>query len=554
MKTLSLAATRDLTISREGTEPSLPIVGLTLVLCIAFTAVSLWWTSHDGQPQGADQANHLIRSLEFSSSIKDLDFQRFWKTWNQEFGTYTYPPLYHLLTGLFLLVVTRPAVAGVLSNTVFLSLLIYSVTQIGRRAFDIRTGIVAAILTLMYPIMAELQHEAFVDFALTGMTSWCVWRLLATEGFQKTGASIACGLSVGIGVLVKQLMPLYLVGPGAAFFWIHRHKVGRAMCKNIALSLTSFLLIAIPWYGPHWHAVLATGVFNQHVAAIEGDPMPWTLPGALFYLYTMVSEQVGFATFCITVVAAAISATKILSGDLSHVSQRCAQAAVVWWAISGLFLLTFCILNKDIRYSMPILPAVALVTASPLYWIRSSEGFVVFVTLLGSLALPYYTYSLFSWPPIHRDIGFGTGPLYWNIWKKSYYYGGSPSAEDWSLTDIIFRMWNERGAVTRENPIRLVLVPFLLRLNQNSISLEALQSGIPIDVYQIGNDPRFFDDGRILSRDFLLTKTGDLGLPFMTSQAVRINDFIANHRDRFEVVQSYPFPDGSTGTLFKIHK
>jgi hypothetical protein len=268
----------------------------------------------------------------------------------------------------------------------------------------------------------------------------------------------------------------------------------------------------------------------------------------------MASEQVGFAVFVIMLVATTLFGAKWLSGARGTISQRSAQAAVAWWVIASVFLLTFCILNKDVRYSMPILPAVALITASPLFWIGAAAGRLAFVMLLVSFAFPYYTHSLFSWPPVHRDIGFSTGPFHWMIWKKSYYYGGSPSSEDWSLTDIIFRMWTERGLVSRESPIRLVMVPFLLRLNQNSIRLEALQSDIPLDVYQIGNDPNFSAEGGILSRDFLLTKTGDMGLSFMTSQAARIEQFIANHPGRFEVLQTYSFPDGSIGTLFKILK
>jgi hypothetical protein len=542
------------TLSSEHFLSPTAVLGLALIPCVVFSAVNFWWISHDSQPQGADQANHLIRSLEFTAGIRDLSFHRLWVAWKAESGVYTYPPLYHLVTGIFILLGSRPPVAGVFANTVFLILLTYSVLQIGRVAFNLAAGFVAAILTIMYPMMAQLYHEAFIDFALTGMTAWCVWCLIATEGFQKRGASIVCGLSIGLGFLVKQLIPLYLIGPAITCLWFYRQKVGRDTCKNVALSIASFLLISIPWYGLHWHAVLATGAFNQRVAAIEGDPMPWTVPGAVFYLNMMGSEQVGFPTFVLTIISAMLFSAKWFSMDCDTVLRRSAQAAVALWIIVSLLLLTFCILNKDIRYSMPILPAIALIAASPLYLIRSGKARGAFVLFLGSIALPYYTHSLFSWPRVHRDIGFNTGPIHWSIWKSNYYYGGSPSVEDWSLTDIIFRMWSERRTVSREHPIRLALVPFLLRLNLNSLRLESLQCDIPLEVYQVANDLEFFAEGRLMSHDFLLAKTGDLGLPFMTTQVSRVTEFISHHPDRFVVLQTYPFPDGSTGTLFKIIK
>ena len=235
-------------------------------------------------------------------------------------------------------------------------------------------------------------------------------------------------------------------------------------------------------------------------------------------------------------------------------SQRNTRAVVAWWVIGGLFFLTFVILNKNVRYTVPTLPAVALITVSPFFWIRAAVWRVAFLILLGSISFPYYTHILFSWPPIHKEIGFSTGPLDWIVWEKDPSYGGLPSSQDWSITDIIFRMLSEKGGMNRENPIRLVIVPFLYRLNQNSLRLEALQSNIPLDVYQIGDDPGFSAESGILSSDFLLTKTGDLGLSFMTRQAGRIEDYVMNHPDRFKVLETYPFPDGSTGMLFKVIK
>src|SRR5262249_45715080 len=196
----------------------------TLALCTISSGVTLWWLAHDGQPQGSDQAYHLIRSLEFSSCLGHASLRSCWSLWTQEYGVYTYPPLYHLLTGAFMLVARRPAVAAALSNLLFLGLLVYSVVQIARRAFDLPTPFLASSLVAMSPMVAQFEREGFVDLALLGITSWCVWRLIATEGFQNRPASIAFGASVGFGLLIKQLVPLYLIGPVIAMLWVYRHR------------------------------------------------------------------------------------------------------------------------------------------------------------------------------------------------------------------------------------------------------------------------------------------------------------------------------------------
>src|SRR5262249_42903758 len=152
---------------------------------------------------------------------------------------------------------------------------------------------------------------------------------------------------------------------------------------------------------------------------------------------------------------------------------------------------------------LPILPAFALVTASPLFWIRGTLRRAAFAMLLVLLAFPYYTNILFAWPALHHDIWFRTGPLTWTVWYQRDYYAGAPSMDDWSIPDVLFRMHQDRLQTVSERPIRLALVPFLLRLNPNSVTLEALESGIPVEVYPIGNEATFADGDAKLPFDFV---------------------------------------------------
>src|SRR5262249_47507200 len=245
--------------------------------------------------------------------------------------------------------------------------------------------------------------------------------------------------SVGFGLLLKQLVPLYLIGPVIAVLWFHRHKHGRVFFTNLVLSLLAMLVVALPWYAIHWQVVLATGEFNQQVAAVGGDQMPWTLAGVLFYVQAMSVQQMGFGVFLLALSATLWAALKWLTGGPASDSQRCARMVVTAWAGAGLCLLTFVVLNKEGRYSLPILPALALLTASPLFWIRGTLRRAAFAMLLVLLALPYYTNILFAWPALHRDIWFRTGPLTWTVWNERDYYAGAPSMDDWSIPDVLFR-------------------------------------------------------------------------------------------------------------------
>src|SRR5262249_34102102 len=159
--------------------------------------------------------------------------------------------------------------------------------------------------------------------------------------------------------------------------------------------------------------------------------------GALYYVQamneTMNVQQLGFGVFLLALGATMWLALKGLSGSSTGDSQRCARMVVASWAGAGLCLLTFVVLNKDPRYSLPILPAAAVVTTSPLFWIRSAVRRAFFAVLLVLLAFPYYTHILFSWPALHRDIRFTTGPLAWTVWSESDYHGRAPSMDDWAI-------------------------------------------------------------------------------------------------------------------------
>lgn len=531
------------------------VLGWTFAIWLAFAAVDIAWVSQDAQPQGCDQANHLMRSMEYAQSFRDLDLSKFRANWRAEYGengVYTYPPLYHIVTGMFLLTIPRPAAASVASNLAFFWLLIYSVIQIGRAAFGLRVGIAGAAVVAAYPMLAQFRHEAFLDFGLTAMTSWCIWRLLATGSFQDRRAAILLGISLGAGLLLKPLIVLFLAAPLTTHLWLHRERLAARSWKNLGLALAATLLVALPWYGPHWRAVAETGAFNQRIAAVERDPRPDTLAGAIFYPHAMASLQTGFAPFVVGVIAMLAFGVRALLTCRSASLRPVAAKVVAAWLLGGLILLTICVLNKDVRYSMPVLPAVALLTASPLAWLRAPLARAAFIILVSAATLPYYTHILFTWPPFHRAVAFRTGSLTWMVWNQRYYYGAAPSLDDWGVSAMLARMEVERGDVGPEHPIRLALVPFLLRLNDNSLRLEALQRGVPLEVYQIGNDPAFDRAEGIFSCDFVLTKTGENGLSFATSQASRIEAFIAARPSAFALLGEYPLPDGSIARLYRI--
>lgn len=518
-----------------------------LLLWIVFTACNVWWIVRDSQPPGNDQANHLMRSLEYASAFELVRPSRFARLWFAEYGPvgqYTYPPLYHILTGAVLCVVRQSAAAGILSNMAFLWVLLSSVVRLGYMAFGhLGIGVAAAALAAMYFCVAQMQHEAFIDFALTAMTAWCAWRLAATNRFQDRRASIGFGIVMGLGLLTKQTIVFFLVGP--VLYMLVRMRWSRDTWTNVALAAAATLAVALPWYGLHVRALLNTFTFNRAWASVEGQPMPWTPYGAVFYLHTMAVFQTGLPLFLLALAAAAVWLFRGFRHPGTD-SARDARGIIVTWAVIGLALFTFLLFYKEFRYTMPLLPAVALLTCSLAARMATRGARVACLALIVACALPYYVFVVFGLSPIDRNVGITVGGLRWDVWSNFNWYGAGPRREDWSIPDMLEEIRREHPG---SEPSRLALVPHLLHLNVNTIKLLAIEHGVPLVVTTVGNSK---PPGDLPMHDFVFLKTGLAGARYLTDRAVEIARFVADHPDTFRLVVRYPLPDRSVGTLYRV--
>ncbi|MGB7624917.1 MAG: hypothetical protein WBN92_21425 [Terriglobia bacterium] len=359
--------------------------------------------------------------------------------------------------------------------------------------------------------------------------------------------SAAFGVSIGLVLLLKQAVILFLGLPIIFVVFRHQREWGRDRWTNLLIASGAGLVTASLWYGHHWRAVVANIALIQRVAAIEGDPMPWTFIGAIYYPWVMSCIQIGFPLFMLAIVSALVWLFKMKIRPTRE--QHLAREVIVTWIVGSLPLLTFLVLNKDARYSLPVLPAVALLTCSVIFWARRHPARIAWCILLALCAFPYYTFVMFAWPPLHREIGFYTGSTHWLVWTDNYYFGAGPKQEDWHIPEIFERMRLQLPRATDLNPIQIAVVPFLLRFNVNSLKLEALERRIPIQITQIWTDKALSTLDAMLAFDFLFTKTGDLGLPFETDNARTIQEVLLRHPDNFVPLATYEMPYRSTGTL-----
>ena len=503
----------------------------------------------------ADPANHTIRALDYAHTLFPLrhmpgSFLYLWRHSYGADGMYTYPPLYHVILGVFCRFTPQPSWAVIATNMAFLVLLLYSVIRIGRRAFDLTIGVTAAALVATYSYCAFLQHEAFIEFALTAACAYAAWRLLQTQGFSRRGPSLAAGLCIGLAILIKHMAAVYLAGPVLCILWCERKSLNDKKFVNVLWSMAVALAVALSWYALHIHDLLANLKANQDYPVDAGIPMPWTIAGMLYYPSKLCSEQTGCVGFVLLLAAAFLWITRGLSSGAVTPQRRTARGIIVAYFLVGLLLLTFAFKNKDPRFSTPILPGVALFTCGGIGLIRARAVRYWAMGILALGALPFYTASMFDWPPAPRDIGFKSAGLDWGIWTSDVDNG--PRQEKWPIVPILQRaMLKWRGHAPAPRPL-LGLLPYFGHFSPRSFALEAeLHDNIPIDIEQAGEKPGVEQLERF---DFLLAKPGDQeaqGVDFLTHYAVEFRTYIVAHPAEFRLVGTFLLPDKSIVELYQ---
>ena len=139
------------------------ILGLTSV---AITALNLVWVSIDTRPPHWDYARHLGDSLVY----RDGDA---WSSLLAPLQTYVYyPPFVYWLTVPFYLVFGTDLWVAILSNVVFLAILVFATYGIGKTLWNRWVGLLSALFVVATPMFVTMFREYMLDPQLSAMVAW----------------------------------------------------------------------------------------------------------------------------------------------------------------------------------------------------------------------------------------------------------------------------------------------------------------------------------------------------------------------------------------------
>ncbi len=344
---------------------------LILSLIWLFSAVNdrLWFALDQGIPAW-DQADYLTGSLNYWHFLQSP--QWFSLTWWQDLWMLSpkVPPLTYLLTVPFLNLFGIGADQTTLVYLLFSAILLYSVYGIATQLFNRQTGLWAVALCVVMPGLYVYRLQFLLDYPLTTMVTFCffcltMWREETDKSWFWT---VFLGFSLGLAILVKQTAIFFLFIP---LLWIGIKVIQQRNWQKLIQLLLALLLsivVVFPWVRTNWLLMLTSGkraTFDSALA--EGDPALNTVQAWTYYWH-LLPQQISWVLLIIPLVGLLLFGMRL--NQIKFSSFR-------WLAlfILGGYLLCSLNINKDFRYSLPLLPILSIVFAEgllcwPKYWGR----------------------------------------------------------------------------------------------------------------------------------------------------------------------------------------
>ena len=394
-----------------------------------------------------------------------------------------------------------------------------AVYGLGRRLLDTDAGLLAAFLFATAPFVVFMLLNFQLDLPLAAMVALALYALVRTEALALRRWALALGLVLGLGMLTKPPFAAYLSGPLLWATWRGLRAPDRgARLLHLLAAVGVAAAVALPWYGPRLVGLPAQFINRSFKQAAEAGRAPALSGSSLLFYPQWIIPQWG------------LLATALLLWGIVALVRRPRARGLLWSALAPFLIFTL-IQNKNLRYTLPLLPAAALVAAAGVTVlpprVRRGLGWacaIVGIAQVGSAA--------FALPPSTL-----LAPVVSSVAVSS-----PPDARDWRHREILEALQRASGP----GGARVAVVP-----NDNYFSISNFR-------YEVTRDRLPFRLSRAweqspLSVDFAIVKTGDQGPDAASAKPDRIMAALEGGDPwldaAFPVIARVPLPDGSEGMV-----
>jgi 4-amino-4-deoxy-L-arabinose transferase-like glycosyltransferase len=411
------------------------LAGLVLVI----TALDVLWRLEEKRSPHWDMARHLGDSLVYRRVFSLAHPLRFVETYVY------YPPFVYWVTDAFYAVSGSEAMwVAVLSNVVFIAILVFATYGIGKTLWSPGVGVLSAFFVVTTPMMVTAFKEYMLDAPLTAMVALGLYFLIRSDGFSNLRYTLLFGATCGCGVLVKWTFAFALALPVAFTLVVAIAASIRGRRLNRLLNLAGAALLtfvlAAPWYVHNLTAIRHDASFyNGRAGAIRGSPPVASVDSVVWYFWDLVGRQLYLVPFLFFLVGVVFL---FLNDD--HADRNFLPVLTIVGTYVGLTFLR----NKDARYTDPLLPAVSVIATSWLWFVSARARTWLAAAIVGYGTVAFLAISFgTSLLPENVTVRLGSSGLAGNIpslngdqrvtlFAQHGYGIEAPTKEDWHQADL----------------------------------------------------------------------------------------------------------------------
>jgi len=304
----------------------------------------VWWIKRDQSVPISDAGFHLQVAIEVFKELQAGHFSQAVAPHLQ------YPPLVYLVASAGAWIGGLGIAPMVIAeNLFFVPLLALGCYQTGRLAFGPRAGLLAVVFALGSPLIAKLLHLTLLDAPQAAMAAVALWLILATRYFTSLRFCAAAGVAVGLGMLTKESLALFVIGPLAVTFLRGGWRHWRGM---LVFGLALFV-VAGPWYLNDLTQVreIGTGAANSGTIGTSSlAPSRFSSDNLQWYLWSFVTTQIFLPLFLFSAVGGVWTLVGFLRRRwVSPFAPELAVGAfVAWFGLTQTFV-------HDNRYGLSML-------------------------------------------------------------------------------------------------------------------------------------------------------------------------------------------------------
>jgi hypothetical protein len=497
--------------SSELRSRAFPFAALALIVFLNGFAMRRW-VKLDERPLEWDQAIHMTASLEY----RDRVHEGRWKDLLDP-ALFNYPPLYHWCVAAAVGATKDLADTGAFVNFFFLIALIIAVYLIAEDLVGPWPAVLAAALVTSYPVIVDNARQTMIDVALTSAVAVAVLCVLRSDDFRSPGWSVGFALALAAGMLMKWSAFVYVAGP---FLWVAVRALRARRVKWLAISLALSAALIIPWYAINL-IPMAARLENVTTQRPAGGIVLEGIMKALWYPLELPQQM-------------ALPLVLLLLPGLVVGFSRPKLRPVLLWFVVSLVLFTL-IHNRNIRYSMPALPAAAILSVA---WLPKFRGVSLWVAAGLCAGIFWLTQACVVVPPNLHAGGLEI-PIVSVV---------PPRPGNWQHNAIIDRV------LECKPPRRFVLVVTLANhaaFHGGTLNVSASVKGVRDVVFVGPSKKRWLEFA-----EFILMKTGDAGPAESLGTINPCLEFMKHppawFADSYVEAGRWPLPDGSDAILYHL--